>query len=110
MVGQLRKGIPGMNAMLLMCSLLLAQTMYLISSVVNVRSQSASCVVLGIILHFSWLLVMFEMNEYSNKQIAGNGSALLQKRRLDNRTLSAKASANIQCDHCHANPTLLVQP
>ncbi|KAH3735329.1 hypothetical protein DPMN_041820 [Dreissena polymorpha] len=35
-----------------------------------------------------------------------NGSALLQKRRLDNRTLSAKASANIQCDHCHANPTL----
>ncbi|KAH3789055.1 hypothetical protein DPMN_167222 [Dreissena polymorpha] len=61
-VGQLRKGIPGMNAMLLMCSLLLAQTVYLISSFVNVRPQSASCVALGIVLHFSWLLVMFEMN------------------------------------------------
>ncbi|KAH3890860.1 hypothetical protein DPMN_014949 [Dreissena polymorpha] len=37
-------------------------TVYLISSIVDVRHQSASCVALGIVLHFSWLMVMFEMN------------------------------------------------
>ncbi|XP_052259007.1 adhesion G-protein coupled receptor F3-like [Dreissena polymorpha] len=62
LAGQPKKGIPGINSILLMCSLLLAQALYLVSSAGNVPPASASCAALGLILHFAWLLVMFEMN------------------------------------------------
>ncbi|XP_045190638.2 uncharacterized protein LOC123547531 [Mercenaria mercenaria] len=59
---KLRETIPGKNNMSLIFTLLLAQSLYLVGSFSGLRRKSTECVVLGILIHFSWLVALFWMN------------------------------------------------
>ena len=58
----LRRNLPGKNNMALVSALLTAQIFYLVSSFSGLEEGSVFCTALGILTHFSWLLVVFWMN------------------------------------------------
>ena len=58
----LRRTLPGKNLMLLCGSLLLAQSFYLIANFTGLQSGTISCQLLGISVHFFWLLTFFSMS------------------------------------------------
>lgn len=62
---ELRRSLPGKNVMALSVSLLLAQILYLVANLGNLRSGSVVCKVAGGLVHFSWLVALFWMNACS---------------------------------------------
>lgn len=62
LLSKLRRTLPGKNNMSLVVTLLSAQCLYLISSLGNEKLRSTSCVAIGIVVHFFWLLAIFWMN------------------------------------------------
>ena len=54
--------LPGKNNMSLIMSLIIAQTMFLISSFGQLESGSDGCKLVGILTHFFWLVAIFWMN------------------------------------------------
>ena len=54
--------LPGKNNMSLIMSLMIAQTMFLISSFGQLESGSDGCKLVGILTHFFWLVAIFWMN------------------------------------------------
>ncbi|XP_060607953.1 adhesion G-protein coupled receptor D1-like [Ruditapes philippinarum] len=59
---RLRLTIPGKNNMSLVFFMLLAQVLYLISGFGSLKTDSTECFVLGMALHFFWLISLFWMN------------------------------------------------
>lgn len=59
---KLRRTLPGMNVMALCISLLLAQSLYLVSNFADFKPGTRSCEVAGVLVHFAWLLTVFWMN------------------------------------------------
>ena len=53
---------PGMNTVSLCLFLVLAQSLYLIGSFSNINSETVWCKVLGMLIHFFWLVAIFWMN------------------------------------------------
>ena len=54
--------LPGKNNMALILSLMVAQSMFLISSFGRFERASDQCKTVGLLTHFSWLLAVFWMN------------------------------------------------
>jgi len=62
MLPKLRQNIPGKNTMSLICSLLVAQTVYLVGNLSGLGPNDWSCKILGLFIHYTWLWSMFWMN------------------------------------------------
>jgi len=62
MLPKLRQNIPGKNTMSLICSLLVAQTLYLVGNLSGLGPNDWSCKILGLFIHYTWLWSMFWMN------------------------------------------------
>jgi len=62
MLPKLRKNIPGKNTISLICSLLVAQTLYLVGNLSGLGPNDWSCKILGLFIHYTWLWSMFWMN------------------------------------------------
>ncbi|XP_060605367.1 adhesion G protein-coupled receptor L4-like [Ruditapes philippinarum] len=61
-LSNLRQSVPGKNNLSLVTALLCAQRLYLISSFSELEEYSTICFVLGLFVHFSWLVALFWMN------------------------------------------------
>lgn len=59
---KLRQKLPGKNNMTLVTVMLIAQVVYISSSVRKFNSGSGMCFVVGFLVHFLWLLSVFWMN------------------------------------------------
>jgi len=62
MLPKLRQNLPGKNTMALVCSLLVAQTLYLVGNLSGLGPNDWSCKILGLLIHYTWLWSMFWMN------------------------------------------------
>ena len=54
--------VPGRNNMAFILSLIIAQTLFLISSFGHLKGGSNACKLVGLLTHFSWLVTVFWMN------------------------------------------------
>lgn len=59
---ELRRFIPGKNNLFLVISLLIAQISLLVGSLNPFQQYSIRCKVIGLIIHFTWLISIFWMN------------------------------------------------
>lgn len=83
---KLRRTIPGKNNISLVVSLLCAQCLYLVSSFGRLETNSKECWILGLFLHFAWLLALFWMNictfhmftVLARTHVISNGSGMKQ--------------------------------
>jgi len=62
MLPKLRQTLPGKNTMALICSLLVAQSLYLVGNLSGLGPNDWSCKILGLFIHYTWLWSMFWMN------------------------------------------------
>ena len=59
---KLRQSLPGLNTLMLICSLLVSQTVFLFGIRQAFLLNSWPCKILGLVIHFSWLCSLFWMN------------------------------------------------
>ena len=59
---KLRQSLPGLNTLILICFLLVSQTLFLFDIQRVFSLNSWPCKILGLVLHFSWLCSLFWMN------------------------------------------------